>query len=804
MRSKRSGNGKRTETRKKFRDERKALPEFVGTVQMTREGYAFVNIEDQEEDVFVRQNKTAGALNGDKVLVKVTKMKSDGKRMEGQVKEILERSQRPFIGILHIVGAQAWVLMQSRFMPYDISIDILNADGKPVYRKRTSGKTEAPKDYTGALRPISGGEFAVKGISANGSELTVHSGMKVAAVVDSWARGEANPSGHLVDVLGEVGENDTEMHAILAEYGLPYRFEPEVENAADNISDKITEKDIKGRRDFRDTLTFTIDPIDAKDFDDALSFKALDNGNYEVGVHIADVSYYVTPGTIVDKEAQNRGTSVYLVDRTVPMLPEKLSNKLCSLRPNEEKLTFSAVFEISPKAKIVGTWFGRTIIKSDYRFAYETAQQVIDNGEKSLEMDLRGGTDGIHSKVSEPVLVYDKSKKKSKEAQAANHKASESAMGEGAFEGCVIPRHIKEAILKLWEIADIFRTQRFKSGAIGFERPEMKVEVDETGKPVRVYQKITKEANWLIEEFMLLANKAVAEFIATGGKMNGRAKKDAKTFVYRVHDEPNLLKLSGLRDFVKTFGYKTSLGEEDGKSTAEKLNSLLVSAKDKPEFNAIEMLALRSMAKAHYSTDNIGHYGLAFRFYTHFTSPIRRYPDTMVHRLLAMYLDGAKSQDKAYYEKECVYASARELIAANAERDSIKYKLVEFMLDKVGFEFEGRISGLTEWGMYVEIEPTKIEGMIALRDIKSDFFEFDEETYRIKGKSSGREFILGDQVRIRVKNANIEQRILDYELIENEIVEEPKPKGNKEARKAKIKAAIKASKKSKTINKSKK
>ena len=775
---------KKSELFKKNAKERKNIPDVTGIVQMTREGYVFVKVEGQEDDIFVRSNRTRGALNGDKVRVKIKSPKTTTRRMEGDVVEIIERSAKPFVGVLHIVGVQAWVLMQSKVMPYDICVDMLDHEGTPLTRSKTSEKTEQT-DHTGALRRNEEGtSYSVVGVyeTVDGKrhELPAEKGMKVAVIVDSWGRGEPNPHGHIIDVLGALGENDTEMHAILAEYGLPYRFEPEVENAADFISEEITAKDLKGRRDFRDTMTFTIDPTDAKDFDDALSFKALDNGNYEVGVHIADVSYYVTPDSVVDKEARSRGTSVYLVDRTVPMLPEKLSNKLCSLRPNEDKLTFSAVFEITPRGKVFNQWFGRTVIRSDYRFAYDTAQQIIDNGEAALDMELRGGTDGIHAEPDEGAV-----------------------MGEGATEGCLIPRDIKNAILRLWDIAHILRKKRFSEGAISFERPEMKVIVDEKGRPVDVRQTFTKEANWLIEEFMLLANRSVAEFIATEGKMDGRERKKAKTFVYRIHDEPNSEKLMKVRDFAGSFGYKTELGDEGGRKAAKQLNALLDSAKDTPEFQAIEILALRSMAKACYSTDNIGHYGLAFKFYTHFTSPIRRYPDTMVHRLLAMYLDGAASQSKDYYAEQCMYASEREVIAANAERDSVKYKLVEFMQDKVGGEFEGHISGLTEWGMYVEIEPTKIEGMVALRDIKSDFYEFDDQHYKIVGRRTGIVYRLGDPVRIKVKGTNLEQRLLDYELVETGLEERVSRKAevreeaegeNFGSRKAMIKAAIKAAK----------
>ena len=677
--------GGRKSRDKKFGSRQKSkrvLEEVTGKVQMTRDGYVFVIIEGEpDNDVFVKASKTRGALNGDTVRCAVTSERKEAssdaakggrkdaaRRREGEIIEIVERSHKPFVGVLHIVGRQAWVLMQSRNMPYDISIDF---DTLPEGAKR---------------------------------------GMKVAALVDGWDKGEPTPKGHIVDVLGMPGENDTEMHAILAEYALPYRFEPEVENAADQISDQITEKDLKGRRDFRNTLTFTIDPTDAKDFDDALSFKKLDNGNYEIGVHIADVSYYVLPGTIVDKEAQERGTSVYLVDRTVPMLPEKLCNKLCSLRPHEDKLTFSVVVEMTPRGKIENRWFGRTAICSDYRFDYDGAQQIIESDGKE---------------PADPAIGQD----------------------------------VREAIVTLNKLALTLRKRRFASGAISFERPEMKVEVDATGKPIRVYEKITKEANWLIEEFMLLANRSVAEFIATSGRMDGKADKKAKTFVYRVHGEPNTEKIANLGQFVSNFGFKFG-PSGNGREIAKSLNTLLAEAKGTPECDAFQMIALRSMAKAIYTTDNIGHYGLAFKFYTHFTSPIRRYPDTMVHRLLALYLDNAESQNKEYYEAQC------QQIAANAERDSIKYKMIEFMQDKIGNEYEGSISGLTEWGMYVEIKPTMIEGMVALRDVKSDFFEFDEQNYLIRGRRTGKVFRLGDAVKIRVKAANLEQRLLDYELVD--------------------------------------
>ena len=660
---------KNSPNRKNHKKKARIVPEYEGRVFMSREGFVFVRIEGQEEDVFVKASKTRGALHGDLVRVAVTQEKTGAaKRRSGEIVAILSRSNKPFVGLLHIVGKQAWVLMSSKTMPYDIEVPV------PEGGKR---------------------------------------GMKVAAVVDGWERGEVNPHGHVVDLLGMPGENDTEMHAILAEFGLPYRFEKAVENAADAIPEAITDKDRAHRRDFRKVLTFTIDPADAKDFDDAISFRPLESGNYEVGIHIADVTYYVQPGTPVDKEAQERGTSVYLVDRTVPMLPEKLSNKLCSLRPHEEKLTFSAVFEITPQAKVINPWFGRTHIISDYRFDYEAAQAILEGAEPEE-----------------------------------------------------VPAEIREALRVLNTLALKLRKKRFAAGAVNFDRPEMKVDIDAEGKPVGVHQKFSKEANWLIEEFMLLANRSVAEWVATGGKMGGKALAKAKTFVYRVHDEPNMEKLGGLRVFAGHFGYKVG-GVENGKEIAKTLNQLMVDAKDKPELGAIQILALRSMAKACYSVDNIGHYGLAFRFYTHFTSPIRRYPDMMVHRLLAEYLAGGDSASADFYALQCKHASERETVAAEAERESIKYKLVEFMQDKVGQEYDGHVSGVTEWGIYVEIEPTKIEGMVPYRTIRSDFFVYDEEHYRAVGRRTHRSIRLGDPVRIRVKGTSLEQKLLDYELVED-------------------------------------
>ncbi len=651
--------------------------ETIGRVSMTREGYGFIIREGFDDDIFVSARKMRHALHGDTVKVVMTSKKTNTKRIEGEVIDVIERSKKPIIGILQIAGSQAWVITESRNMPYDIRIPIESIDVK-------------------------------------------ENGLKVAALVDDWPRKSDEPIGHIIDILGAPGDNNTEMHAILAEFGLPYKFEANVEKEADKISEIISLDEIKSRRDFRKVPTLTIDPADAKDFDDALSLQKLENGNWEIGVHIADVTHYVRPGSLIETEALDRATSVYLVDRTVPMLPEKLSNKLCSLRPNEEKLCFSAVFEMNDKGKLINKWFGRTVINSDMRFNYDQAQEIIEGGNGPM----------------------------------------------------------KKEVLKLHELATILRNERFRSGAISFERPEMKVEVDENGKPLGVYSKITKESNWLIEEFMLLANREVAYFI--GGK-----GKEAKTFVYRIHEEPNIEKIIAFRTFIKHFGYEMK-PTKNAREISSEINKLLETAKGRPEEGAIEIMALRSMARARYSTDNVGHYGLAFDYYTHFTSPIRRYPDMMVHRLLAMYLDKAKSQDKKYYEERCKYSSEREQLATEAERASIKYKMVEFMQDKVGMEFEGNVSGVTEWGMFVELAETKIEGLVALRDIKEDYLEYDEDSMSLRGKRSGKRFTLGDKVRVKVDRANLEQKQLDFLLIwdkgeENETTYEPqtskKPSG---------------------------
>ena len=691
-RKKSTGKAKKSFTQKhQRRSTTRKIHEMVeGTVQMSREGFGFVIVPDREDDIFIPQKYMLHALNGDQVRAAVTRKKDAKHRAEGEIVAIVERSKKPFIGILQIMGQRGWVIVESRNMPYDIQVPLEGIDDDAQWKK-------------------------------------------VAVQVVDWPMHTDAPVGKIIDILGEPGENDTEMHAILAEFGLPYRFDPAVEDAAAKIPVKIEEKEIKRRRDMRDVLTVTIDPADAKDFDDAVSLQELDNGNYEIGVHIADVTHYVRPHDIIDKEAYERGTSVYLVDRTVPMLPEVLSNNLCSLRQGEDKLTYSAVFEMTPAGKVVKRWFGRTIINSDRRYSYEQAQEIIESsGDYTLKYlgEMGSGVETKSIKVS-----------------------SRKRKGESYSD-----KEVASAILALHSIAGKLREQRFQSGSISFERPEMKVIVDANGKPVDVVQKISREANWLIEEFMLLANREVATCVTKGLRLK------EPTFVYRVHDEPDYDKVRNLKDFVKHFGYQMG-SVNNGREVAAELNALLEKAKGKPECGAIEIIALRSMARAKYSTDNVGHYGLGFDYYTHFTSPIRRYPDMMVHRLLTHYLDKGKNEEKNRWEELCKHSSNREHLATEAERSSIKYKLAEYMQDKVGQEFEGSVSGITEWGMYVEIEPTKVEGMVMLREIKEDFFIYDEKNYCLIGKSTRKRFTLGDKVRIKVSKTNLEQKLIDYTLV---------------------------------------
>lgn len=651
--------------------------EYTGVISMTREGFAFLAVSPREgqapiDDIFIPARKLNGALHGDTVQVAVVpKSAHSGRKVEGEVFHIVERSKRPYVGILQIVDKHSFVITDSKNMPYDIAVD---------YGKLNHAR----------------------------------SGEKVAILVTGWSRKNNIPIGEVIDVLGVPGENNTEMHAILAEFGLPYRFDQAVEQEAEAISEEISADEIATRRDFRTTPTFTIDPADAKDYDDALSFKLLDKDRWEVGVHIADVSYYVEPDSLLDKAAFVRGNSVYLVDRTVPMLPEKLSNKLCSLRANEDKLCYSAVFELDAKAHVLSSWIGRTIIRSASRMSYEEAQAVLD------------GVPDVVTAQSGPV-----------------------------------PASICEGLHVLHNLAKVLRDDRFRRGAIGFERPEVKVHVDEAGKPIEIKVKEMKDSNWLIEEFMLLANREVAQFI---GKKKDKKSGQAPTFVYRVHESPSEDKMEAFQGFLHHFGFQMNQAKSP-RDYAKKLNALLDMVKDKPEASGITIMALRSMARAHYTTQNVGHYGLAFDYYTHFTSPIRRYSDLMVHRLLTLYLAGGKSVNQNECETQCTHLSQREQVATEAERASIKYKMVEFMQDKVGGQFNGFVSGLTEWGIYVELEDTQVEGMVSVRDMDDDYYVFDKDAYTLLGSHTGKRFELGQPVRVQVVRANLEQKQLDYKII---------------------------------------
>jgi len=614
--------------------------------------------DDGSESIFIAERNSGHAMHGDKVKISLT-AKRKGRKVEGEVIEILERAKETFVGTLKVDKHYAFLLTEDRTLANDIFI---------------------PRDM------LKGGK----------------DGDKAVVKVTKWPEDAKNPIGKVIDILGQAGDNTTEMHAILAEFGLPYVYPKAVEAAADKISDIITPEDYAEREDFRDIITFTIDPKDAKDFDDALSIRPLKPGLWEVGVHIADVTHYVKEGSCIDREAEKRATSVYLVDRTIPMLPERLCNLLCSLRPNEEKLAYSAIFEMNDKAEVKNKRIVKTVIKSDRRFTYEEAQAVIETG-------------------------------------------------EGEF---------KDEILKLNELAQILRKNRMAAGAVDFDRVEVRFEIDEKGKPLSVYFKESKEANKLIEEFMLLANRTVAECIGKVPK-----NKKAKVFPYRIHDLPDPDKLENLNWFVNRFGYKI---RTSGSKTevSKSINKLLKEVHGKKEQNLIEMVSLKAMQKAKYSTVNIGHYGLAFDYYTHFTSPIRRFPDMMVHRLLARYLAGGRTAMQTKYEDLCEHSSEMEQIAANAERASIKYKQVEFMSERMGQEFDGTISGVTEWGLYVEVNENKCEGMIPMRELDDDFYDFDEKAYCLTGRRYHKKFSLGDPIRIKVVRANLERKQLDFALVE--------------------------------------